>query len=354
MRIKSIRIKNFRGIRQEIELDADSESVLLYGDNGTGKSSFLDAIEWFITDKVSHLSSREIEKYGGLRNILSNEEEESFVELKFNSNLKNIKKLEVKNKKFKSFFANKDEKIISVINEIKNEHLWIRNRELVDFIIKSKSERLADISNIIGYNEVSKVKKALKKSVYDIGKAIEIKNFSSAIAEKKGKIAEKLGQMVNNTKQFYSAINEKLKKQNLKINVTNEKSLEVAISELKSPVDEKELKLRHFLEGVKNKIISINSSARLNSKNFKNYLEEARDIQNDAENMKNISLIRLYQEAKKALEHHNEDNCPLCLLEIKKEDLLKSISSKLDKLRLLEEKISKIIIIKSEIAAIIQ
>lgn len=36
--------------------------ILLYGDNGTGKSSISDAVEWFFTDKVPHLSGSEIDK----------------------------------------------------------------------------------------------------------------------------------------------------------------------------------------------------------------------------------------------------------------------------------------------------
>ena len=49
MKIKSIKIKNFRGAKEEVALESNrGRSVLLYGDNGSGKSSFLDAVEWFV------------------------------------------------------------------------------------------------------------------------------------------------------------------------------------------------------------------------------------------------------------------------------------------------------------------
>ena len=63
--IEKIKIKGFRGVRDELELTLpNSKSLLLYGDNGSGKSSILDAIEWFLTDSVSHLKGEEIETYG--------------------------------------------------------------------------------------------------------------------------------------------------------------------------------------------------------------------------------------------------------------------------------------------------
>ncbi len=72
MRIKYIEIKGLRGIKQSLNFILDStQSILLYGDNGSGKSSITDAIEWFYYDRVEHLSKREIGPKGisALRNV---------------------------------------------------------------------------------------------------------------------------------------------------------------------------------------------------------------------------------------------------------------------------------------------
>lgn len=49
MKIDSIKISNFRGIPNSLNLplckNKKSCSALIYGDNGTGKSTFIDAIE---------------------------------------------------------------------------------------------------------------------------------------------------------------------------------------------------------------------------------------------------------------------------------------------------------------------
>ncbi len=52
--IKTINVHAFRGI-PDLELELDGKSVIIRGENGTGKSSIVDAIEFFFTGKVSHL-----------------------------------------------------------------------------------------------------------------------------------------------------------------------------------------------------------------------------------------------------------------------------------------------------------
>ena len=46
VKINQINIRAFRGIR-DLELELDGKSLILRGENGTGKSSIVDAIEFF-------------------------------------------------------------------------------------------------------------------------------------------------------------------------------------------------------------------------------------------------------------------------------------------------------------------
>src|SRR6266540_2153894 len=53
-KISRIKIDAFRGI-PEVEVDTERKSLLIKGDNGTGKSSVVEALEFFFTGTVSHL-----------------------------------------------------------------------------------------------------------------------------------------------------------------------------------------------------------------------------------------------------------------------------------------------------------
>ncbi|MFQ5849848.1 MAG: AAA family ATPase [Candidatus Binatia bacterium] len=57
-RVRRLEIRGFRGIRQQLPLLLEGKSVLLFGENGTGKSSFVDALEKLFTGRVSTLDGR--------------------------------------------------------------------------------------------------------------------------------------------------------------------------------------------------------------------------------------------------------------------------------------------------------
>lgn len=64
MRIRDIQLEWFRGAADRVSLDTKGKSTLVYGANGSGKSSFVDAIEYVLNDgKIGHLSH----EYSGKR-----------------------------------------------------------------------------------------------------------------------------------------------------------------------------------------------------------------------------------------------------------------------------------------------
>lgn len=83
-KINNITIKGIRGAKDSLELPLKGKSIVLYGDNGTGKSSISDALEWFYTNRVSHLSSNsEIDLKDALRNSGLEKDDVSEVNVSF-------------------------------------------------------------------------------------------------------------------------------------------------------------------------------------------------------------------------------------------------------------------------------
>ena len=57
MRIKQVRLVWFRGAADPVALEPDGRSLVVYGQNGAGKSSFVDAIEYVVNKgKLGHLT----------------------------------------------------------------------------------------------------------------------------------------------------------------------------------------------------------------------------------------------------------------------------------------------------------
>ena len=64
MRIKAITLCWFRGAADPVSLELDCKSMVVYGGTGSGKSSFVDAIEYVLNDgKITHLAH----EYSGKR-----------------------------------------------------------------------------------------------------------------------------------------------------------------------------------------------------------------------------------------------------------------------------------------------
>lgn len=59
MKIDKITINNFRNYAGEVTFDLTKNITILYGNNGFGKSSFFDAIEWCFTSEISRFDGND-------------------------------------------------------------------------------------------------------------------------------------------------------------------------------------------------------------------------------------------------------------------------------------------------------
>jgi len=93
-RIDKIRIKNFKAFPELQEFDLKCKNLLVYGDNGSGKSSLYWALYTFLQSSektIDHVNKyfvryveNDIDTFQSLRNIFSNEDE-SFIEIEMKS-----------------------------------------------------------------------------------------------------------------------------------------------------------------------------------------------------------------------------------------------------------------------------
>ncbi|MFK5879216.1 MAG: AAA family ATPase, partial [Flavobacteriaceae bacterium] len=158
MKLKQIDIKGLRGIKESLSLELNGKSIVIYGDNGTGKSSISDAIEWFYTNKVAHLSGIEIDLKDALRNASLEDEFVSEVALNFikKSDFDTGKTLFYKREKLEQDFTVKSDPIRDYIIQSKEENLLLRYKSLNDFVENTKGDKLKYLSDIIGFSEVTK------------------------------------------------------------------------------------------------------------------------------------------------------------------------------------------------------
>lgn len=337
IKIKNIEITGIRGIKKDFNIALNSKSILIYGDNGSGKSSITDVVEWFYFDRVEHLSSEEIGRKGisALRNVFLPEDEDAYAELKFSdSRFNSHKKLFYKQSKLTSECSNSTKDFTDYINDSLKENLILRYKDLLKFILFTKAEKLEEISEIIGFSEVTKVKTVFKKAVNNLKRELKIKNINGQINNKQSVILEQIGQNVNDDEQYFNAVRELVVPLNLPIEVKDSESIDTILNLIKKPEDKESLLQQLSYEKVVGVISNLKNSVGNIRSSYEKYYEQYQKISEDINKFKKIHLEKLLSEGFSILEKgiFEEDKCPLCLQKKNRQELIEELRKRIEEL----------------------
>lgn len=150
MRVETIELSWFRGAAENCVLTTADKNVVIYGANGSGKSSFADAIEYIINGKIEHLSheysgSRQ-EK--GIRNTHAPNGESSTIKVVFKGNA--YVGVEITPDGIPSFQSSPIDLIDFIKKEWELEHFVLRQDEVAAFIVSRKGDKYSALLPLLG------------------------------------------------------------------------------------------------------------------------------------------------------------------------------------------------------------
>lgn len=331
-KIKSISIAGIRGIKDSITLPLNEKSVLLYGDNGTGKSSISDAIEWFYTDKVSHLSGSEIDLKDALRNSYQIDSDTASIEISYNRNVIDASKsLYIKRGKLISELVNSSNDFEEYYAASQGENLLLRYQFLRDFIDQTKGDKLKYLSDIIGFSEVTKTKDVLRKAFNSIKSEIKTQNFEAQINNEKQTLIAKIGAAVSQENNLFEKINEIIEPLKTGITVSSIEDIDKVLNHIKKPANTKQITELQFLENTNKALSTLKSEISFIDEEYQKYFLEFNIIAEDVQSIMQTFLAELLKSGETVIskKYHKEDNCPLCLQEKNLEELKTEIQRRL-------------------------
>ena len=147
----------FRGIPSEMTVDfGKGESTVVYGDNGTGKSTIADALEWYFTGDIELLSHEG--RQHAVRYVGGDGDGVTSVEVLTSGTLGG-----------KVVFP--DERTPDMFRALRRETFLLRGRTLADFINKTKTEKWKALVEILGLDAIESLREDLQRARNDLRKA---------------------------------------------------------------------------------------------------------------------------------------------------------------------------------------
>ncbi len=316
-------------------LDLNKKSVLIYGDNGTGKSSLTDAFEWFFFDQIGHLSNEEIGRRKGrdaLRNIFIPDVEGCYIELKFNdSNFDNMKSL---SSSLSISISNISDEFNNYIKAAQSENLILRYRDLVQFVIASKTEKLTELQKIIGFSEVANVRSLLKKNAGRIARTIKNANYDNQKNVQQSIIIENLGRNAHIEEHFFGGSNELIKQLKLDTEIKSQTDINRVLKQIESKEDTELLDQINFFTRIWEVLSEVEGNVDNIQESYSAYHIFFTKFQEDPEKITKLQLLALFREGQSVLNNDivQNDYCPLCQQEKNKIELIQELNERIEEL----------------------
>lgn len=306
----TLTVKSFRGINDEISLQLGNITILK-GENGTGKSSFVNAIEYLFSKDLAFLKNKTIKT------------KESAVHK--NADIKDVKiELKFKKNRFIRFEKGKRENSPMFDDFLKNTYVnnasFILNRKkLLQFIDGTQGDRYKAVMDLCGMDKIDKIQSALSASQSTIAKELDnvINDYDIKILELSNLLTGKSG---SNFDECLNLLNNRLK-ENGKDTIDENTNIEEFVENLD---------LSDFAV-ISNKIDSFNQVYDEIDLNFElnDVLEEYESIASD--NLKSSqALLKTLSTSKNYIEITDSDKCPVCENTIDSSKILTQISNKIE------------------------
>ena len=239
----------------------------------------------------------------------------------------------------KEEYSNTSPVFKTYLEDSKNENLLLRYSDLVSFVLKSKTEKLTDLSSIIGFEEISEIKKDLKSVSNSLNNKLRNTNYDNSISNEQEIIIKQLGENIVSKEQLLSKFNELLNSSGKDLIIKKYEDIDETIKLLSSSKVDPIVEEIKALSEIKKLASDLQKEVKTLDRDYIKYHKQAIAFQENIEMMKQLSFNNLLQAGKNILEKkfYTESNCPLCTQSTDIQELLSNINKRLEEIQKIEE-----------------
>ena len=314
-------------------MELDGKSLLLKGENATGKSSIVEALEFFFTGRLS---------------IFEGEGTKS-LSLKKHTPHKNFKKkhLSIKvtfspgNITLERTFAAQPvppKQIGNYFEAAQKGTFVLRRSQILKFIASVPADRFRAIASILGVERLDNIELTIKHAHEELD--VSVRSKRERVQDTFRSISQLLGETVADTKQVLDSVNKKLKEANLTTLTSFEEVGRITEEMLKTFKKSAQLehvtKLNEILEELK--LLRVDEEI---TRNLRDLNKKMKPLLED-KSKRELSLMEFLVKGCQAIEEYEKNICPLCGQAVDTQELLKQINERLQTLRQLTEEASEI------------
>lgn len=335
--IEKLTVSGFRGILTPLELSfrkgGTRTSIVLYGRNGTGKSSITDAWEWLHASRIQRLA-----REGAGPTSYPHwdaKDDETYVEVQLSDS-----DLDVVGLSFDHERPTKPEITGSLETFRANapHPCHIRFGDLTAFVYLTKSERYDALARLMGFTPQVELQKALRRTLRKVEERLTSKKEQAERLERA--LADLFGLSEVREVHLLEKINRIFSRHNIeKVNDLSEAQAGLVALRQKVEVDPRARELADL-----KKLKKASQGAELPDTLWSKidaFVQAAQNLNNRSGRAMSLSFLDLYDAAEQLIEDKRSrnvatDHCPLCGQKVEEAELLEHVKQELEKLQALK------------------
>jgi len=330
--IESISIHAFRGI-PDLDLPLEGKSLLIRGENGTGKSSIVEAFEYFFTGKLSIFEgegtqSLSLQKHAPHNNF---KKEDITIKVTFNPGSATLERT----------FSDQPEptpQLKDYFEAAGKGTFILRRSQILKFIASAASDRFRAIASILGIEQLDNVELAMKRAYEELDVGVNSKR--QRIKEVLVQISQLLGESIAEVREAIPSLNKKLAEAGLRTIKCFDEVDKVTQEMLKTFKKTTDIENVTRLSEISEKLKTL----RMDEEVDKNLQDLNRRLAPffEAKTKRELSVSEFLMKGQQAVKEDDRSICPLCGQVVDREKLLTQIKERLQTLSQLTDEASEI------------